>query len=266
MISPFTDNGPLLLDGAVSTLLGAQQPETLCLTNPGRVTALHRAYVDAGAYIITTNSFGSTDTAVCTAAAQLAAEVAATAGRRVLVAGSVGPYSALTGQQALALIRGGVDLLLLETLLGVDAMTAALDACRRAMDSAGREVPVMVSCAINRTGTALLQGHSLELFAETAAQWPQVVSAGINCCFCNEAADTALSILRSVDALPVTCHPSAGLPGQTLGAAPFAHAVYRMSKTYGLAAVGGCCGTTPQHIAALAGRLADVTAYDDPGR
>ncbi|MDE7387642.1 MAG: dihydropteroate synthase, partial [Muribaculaceae bacterium] len=199
------------------------------------------------------------------------------AGERAWVAGSMGPtnvslsmptghtqtFDSLTEAyltQATALIDGGVDLLLIETVFDpINAKAAAL-ACRRAMQICGREVPVMVSATLTETG-GLLSGQSLEAFV-IAMEHVRPLILGLNCGF---GADLMMKHLPRLTSTPyyISAHANAGLPDEMghYRETPqhmASHVAEMLSK--GLVnIVGGCCGTTPEHIAAIAEIAAGAT-------
>ncbi len=268
--------------------------ECLNLTRPDIIEAIHQAYVDAGADIIETNSFnanaisqaeyGLSDRApdMALAAGRIARKVADRAGRRVLVAGSLGPSGkSLTlasdlnrpayrqysfeqmrdafAAQIRALIDGGVDLILIETCF--DALNAK--AAIRALEEVKRGFPLMISATVSDRSGRTLTGQTLEAFY-TAVRHANPFSFGINCA------------LGPVDMLPlveeisrfatcrVSCHPNAGIPDETgsytMTPKAFSDAVARMAGEGLLNIAGGCCGTGPEHIRALAEAIKNTPA------
>lgn len=275
--------GFLRLDGAMGTQiqtlgLRGEDNELLNLTQPEAILGIHRAYVDAGADILSTNSFGANAVsqreygrsedapAMATAAAKLARRAADAAGRKVWVAGSMGPtsqslslskeldrgdgFSALQAAfraQAKALIAGGVDVLLLETCFDALNAKAALSAIR----SLSADFPVMVSASVSEGGR-LLTGQSLEAFYAAVAPFG-LAAFGLNCSF---GAEGLLPLVREMDQwceVPVICYPNAGLPdafgNYTQTPAVMAEQMRAFDGLVNIA--GGCCGTGPAHIAAL---------------
>ena len=261
--------------------------DVLSLTRPDLVAAVHRAYLEAGADIIETNTFsanaiaqaryGLADrvAALNLAAARLALGEARRAeeatGRPRRVAGAMGPTPVAAsaaefrrvadalGEQAAALIRGGVDMLLIETLFDVGNARAAVEGIARARAEAGREVPVAFSATVDPATGRLPSGDSLEAFVEaTAPAGP--VALGLNCCAGPEG--LAGPLRRLADAAPcaVMAYPSAGIPDARgrYPASPedFAAALAPLVEEGRVCIVGGCCGTTPRHIAELR-RLVD---------
>ncbi|MDE6154133.1 MAG: methionine synthase [Muribaculaceae bacterium] len=258
--------------------------DILTVTRPDVIAGIHRRYIEAGADIIETCSFNSNAISldeyglagkvaeINLAAATLAREVADEASRPVWVAGSVGPTSkSLTMainlgdsirfddmeqayyDQIEALIRGGVDLLLIETIFDTLNAKAAIHAALRAMDSLGVRVPVITSVTLTESGRTL-SGQLLEAFvASTAHAEPLAVS--LNCGFGPE---SMVPYVESLDYVPaaVAMYPNAGLPNKMgeydQSPADMARAVEPLMASRRLNIVGGCCGTTPDHIAALA--------------
>lgn len=267
-------HGPLLLDGAMATCLHAMAaaagPVRACdrmsITDPDRVRRLHAAYLDAGADIVRTNTFRvasrehADDAAqLCTAAARLAREAADVWSQRTprrprFAAGALGPADLHLSPQAArtayraplrALLDCGVDLVVFETCDATAQIAAALAAYADAAADAGRTVPVLLS----------LSAASPDEDALEAIDRHAIAGLGLNCGTGPEGLSGRLSALRRQVPL-VSCHPSAGLPDPSgrypYGPEEFAQVVAAYAAS-GLAdIVGGCCGTTPAHVAALA--------------
>ncbi|GIX45884.1 MAG: hypothetical protein KatS3mg131_0095 [Candidatus Tectimicrobiota bacterium] len=246
----------VVLDGAMGTVLQSYQltaadfggaeyegcNEQLNLTRPDVVRQIHTAYLEAGADIICTNTFGGTRIvlgeyglaaqvqAINLAAAQLAKEAAAaysTPERPRFVAGSLGPQTktiTVTGgitfdevqaafyEQALALLAGGVDLLLVETAQDTLNLKATVLGCRQAMRELGRDVPLMISVTIEPMGT-MLGGQSIEALY-TAIEHFRPLSVGLNCATGPEFMTDHLRALAALATMAVSCHPNAGLPDE----------------------------------------------------
>ena len=280
----------LILDGAMGTVLqgrGLQgNSELFNLTNPEAITEIHSEYIKAGAEIITTNSFGANrisqaelglaDRAadMAEAAARLARKAADKAGRKVWVAGSVGPtgksltlpqnigdpvfrpYSfdemaSAYEEQIRALIAGGVDLLLLETCFDALNAKAAIYAASH-IDN----IPeIMVSLSLGDKSGRSLTGQTPEAFYRSI-QHCSPLSFGLNCSLgSRDMIPLIAEVARFVDGA-VSCYPNAGLP-DAMGAYDetpevMAEAVREMAMRGSVNIVGGCCGTTPAHIAAIA--------------
>ena len=272
-------NRPLLFDGGMGTMLQAagmpagMTPERFCLERPEVLLSVHKAYLEAGADIIITCTFGASifkldsDLDVyttCKTLAQIARTAASEAGRPVCVAGDVGPsghFSRPLGDldpvehskgfeaQIAGLADGGCDLILIETQFDLGEARAAVVAARHACN-----LPVFVSMTFEE-GTSLT-GSTPEIFAETM-QNLGVAALGTNCSVGPESMGPIVERLLKVSAVPVFAEPNAGMPqlqdGKTvfpLAPEPFARCTAPFAGM-GARMLGGCCGTTPAHIAAL---------------
>ena len=288
----------LVLDGAMGTVLQSKDltaddfggahyegcNEHLNLTRPDVVQAIHTVYLEAGADIILTNTFGGTSIvlaeydlqdqvqAINLAAARLAREAAAvyhTAAKPRFVAGSLGPQTktiSVTGgitfdeviaafyAQTLGLLEGGVDLLLIETAQDTLNLKATILGAQRAMQASGITVPVMISGTIEAMGT-MLGGQSIEALYTSVVHF-QPLSIGLNCSTGPEFMTDHLRSLAALATVPVSCHPNAGLPDEEghyhETPTSLATQLERFVDNGWLNIVGGCCGTTPAHIKALA--------------
>lgn len=267
--------------------------DILCVTAPDAVKGIHAAYLEAGADIIETNSFNANAVSLAdygladrvgeinAAAARVARSAAddvmsATPGRVCWVAGSVGPTgkslsmsqgldsdnSAAVGwddlvltyfDQMSALIAGGVDLLQIETVFDGLNAKAAVYAARRAMEAAGRRVPVIVSVTLTESGRTL-SGQTLDAFLTSIAHADPLAIA-LNCGF---GADGMIPYVEAMQGwpFPVAVYPNAGLPNQF---GEYDETPETMVRKLGpllregmLNIVGGCCGTTPDHIKEIA--------------
>ncbi len=277
----------LVADGATGTnyqLMGLGlgiPPEEWVFDAPDKVLALHRAFIDAGSDILLTDTFGGTrlrmrdskyvDRApeVNRRAVQLAREVIGE--RDVLVAGSMGPTGALFepfgeltredavntfAEQAAALTEGGADLLLLETFFALDEATAALEGVRKAS-----HLPVVVSFSFDR-GTRTMMG--LTPAQVVRAFVPLGIAAvGANCGKTLDAmeqviAEMAATMQEQEPPVPLWAKPNAGLPRMvgdvaTYDVAPELMGEYAVRYVRaGARVVGGCCGSTAKHVAAIA--------------
>ncbi|MBI2217002.1 MAG: methionine synthase [Candidatus Rokubacteria bacterium] len=251
--------------------------EHLNLTRPDVIRRIHATYLDAGADIVSTNTFGCApyvlgeyglaDRAyeITLAAARLAREVA---GDR-FVAGAMGPstrsicvtrnvtfdeVTAAYEVQAAALIAGGVDTLLLETAQDTLNLKAAAIGVRRAMRAAGVDVPLMVSATIEPMGT-MLAGQGVEALY-VALEHLRLFSIGLNCATGPEFMTDHLRTLARLATSFVSVYPNAGLPDERgqYGETPasLAWKLKRFVDEGWINMVGGCCGTTPDHIRAIA--------------
>jgi 5-methyltetrahydrofolate--homocysteine methyltransferase len=292
----------LVLDGAMGTMLQQQRlsagdfggaalegcNENLVRTRPDVVLGIHRAYFEAGADVVETNSFGGTKLVLAeyglqddayelnfTAAklARQAAEEFSTASRPRFVAGSMGPTTkaiTVTGgvtfpqlaenfyQQASALVAGGADILLVETCQDTRNVKAALLGIERLWSELGRSIPTMVSATIERTGT-MLAGQTADAFCASVAH-ADLLSIGLNCATGPEFMTDHIRTISEMVPVRVSCYPNAGLPneeGKYLETpASLAAQLERFIENGWLNMVGGCCGTTAAHIRAIA-RMAE---------
>ena len=265
--------------------------EILNVTRPDIVTGVHEAYLDAGADCVTTNSFGANlgnlgeygiaDRIVelSEASARLARAAAdrwATPDRPRWVLGSMGPGTKLptlghttfrelrdTYQaNAEGLLRGGADALIIETCQDLLQAKAAIIGARRAVADLSPDALVIAQVTIETTGTMLLGS---EIGAALTALEPLGIDMiGLNCATGPGEMSEHLRYLAAHARIPISCEPNAGLPVLTsdgasypLTPAQLAAAHDRFTREFGLSLVGGCCGTTPEHIAVLAERVAD---------
>lgn len=258
--------------------------ENLVLTRPDVVADLHASYFDAGADMVETNTFGATPIVLAEygladktieinrRAAEIARRVArekSTADRPRFVAGSIGPTTkaiTVTGgvtfqelidafrAQAIGLLEGDVDTLLIETQQDTRNAKAALIGCREAMQQTGRTAPLMVSCTIEPTGT-MLGGQSVEAFWASISHVP-LLSVGLNCATGPEFMTDHVRSLSELAKTFVSCVPNAGLPSPdgSYSETPekMAAVLERFLREGWLNILGGCCGTTAPHITAFA--------------
>jgi 5-methyltetrahydrofolate--homocysteine methyltransferase len=292
----------LVIDGAMGTQLqdrhltdadfgGAAYEgcnEQLVLTRPDVIGDIHRAYLEAGADIIETNTFGATDIVLADYGLEgqvfeinrRAAEIArsacarmATAAKPRWVAGSMGPTTrtiSVTGgvtypqlvqafrTQTLGLLAGGADLLLLETAQDTLNLKAAADGIRLAFAEHGSRIPLMISGTIEASGT-MLAGQGAEAFYASLAHLEDhlgLISIGLNCATGPEFMTDHLRSLSELAGCHVSVYPNAGLPDEhgQYAETPtsLAHKLTRFVDEGWLNIVGGCCGTTPAHITAIA--------------
>ena len=272
--------------------------ENLVLTRPDVILDIHRAYLDAGVDVVETNSFGGTalvlaeyglegqTQAINRAAARLARQAAdeySRPGPPRFVAGAMGPTTkaiTVTGgvtfaelercfhDQAQALVAGGADLLLVETCQDTRNTKAALLAIRRLERELGQRVPVMVSGTIEPTG-AMLAGQPADAFWVSVAH-AAPLSIGLNCATGPEFMTDHLRTLHELAWTRVSCYPNAGLPneeGQYLETPrSLAGQLERFATRGWLNLVGGCCGTTPDHLRAIAEMVDGKAPRRVPGR
>jgi 5-methyltetrahydrofolate--homocysteine methyltransferase len=270
--------------------------ELLVLSRPDVIRKIHADFLEAGCDVLETDSFGSASIVLAeyeledrarelnVAAARLAREVAdaySTPEKPRFVAGSMGPttklpslghigYDAMAAaylEQASALIEGGVDILLIETcqdlLQAKIAMAACQDAIKAEVDRGGRRVALQVQVTLEATGTMLLGSEIGAALAVLEAFQPDVI--GLNCATGPEEMNDAVRFLCQNSTLPISILPNAGLPQNEGG-----RAVYKLTPAelaahqrrfvteYGINVVGGCCGTTPEHLKAVADAVAGL--------
>lgn len=270
--------------------------DILSLTRPDDIRNIHREYVRAGADIISTNTFNSNALSLAPyglrhlagelnrKGARLARQAASEAGgRRVLVAGSIGPtaHSASIGpdvsnplkrdvsfdelkeayrEQVLGLAEGGVDLLLFETAFDPLNLKAALAGADEAMRGLGRLFPAMASLTVQVPGGSMLTGHSPEALLPALGHRDFLVSLGLNCSAGAAETIPALRRLGAKSNLFLSFHPNAGLPDAAgrYSDTPerFAELLRPLLEAGELNIAGGCCGTTPEHIRLLARTVA----------
>ena len=283
--------------------------ECLNLTRPEIIRSIHREYIEAGADIIETNTFsanrisqseyGCEDYAARMAyeGARLAREVAdeymggtseddASAGRRILVAGSMGPTSKSLSlspdvsdpgfrpydfdqmreayrEQAQALLEGGADLLLIETCFDALNVKAALAAIQECSD----KTPVIVSVSVGDRSGRTLTGQTLKAFYTAISHYP-ILAFGLNCSLGAAEMTPLMEEISQWCDCAVSCYPNAGLPNEMGGydqsPEDMAQAVKAMASKGLLNIAGGCCGTTPDHIRAIATALAGTAPRQLP--
>jgi 5-methyltetrahydrofolate--homocysteine methyltransferase len=268
--------------------------EVLNATRPDVVGDIHRAYLAAGADCVTTNTFGANfanlaeygiqerigelSEAGAAIARRVADEFTAADGRARWVLGSIGPGTKLPTlghvtfrelrdsyyENAAGLLRGGADALIIETCPDLLQAKAAIIGTKRAVRDLAPEAVVIASLTIETTGTMLL---GTEIGAALTALAPLGIDViGLNCATGPDLMSEHLRYLAANSPIPISCEPNAGLPVLTadgahypLTPAELADAHERFATEFGLSLVGGCCGTTPEHVAALVERLG-VTA------
>jgi len=293
------------------------------LTQPKMIGDIHRRFLDAGADIIETNTFGATSITQSeffvedpretggrkdpafyekiiedeflnslawdineTSAKQCrewADRVGNETGRQRFVAGAIGPLTVSLSNspdaddagfrvvtfdqvktayahQVRALIAGGSDLLLVETIFDSLNAKAALVAIREVFDEGGKELPVMISAAVGRGGETLISAQTTEAFWN-AVKHVKPLSVGLNCSLGPDLMYPFLSELSEKADVAISCYPNAGLPnplsetGFDLGPADMARYLGDFARGGLINIAGGCCGNTPEHIAAIAKAL-----------
>ncbi|GBF77890.1 methionine synthase [Paenibacillus sp. 598K] len=287
----------LILDGAMGTMIqqadlqaedfGGEEldgcNEMLVLTRPDLIQDIHEAYLEAGADILETNTFGATSVVLleydipekareinlaAAALAKAAADKYSTPERPRYVAGALGPTTktlSVTGgvtfdqlvesyyEQTLALIEGGVDAILLETSQDTLNVKAGSIGVRKAFETAGKELPIMISGTIEPMGTTLA-GQNIEAFY-ISLEHLRPVSIGLNCATGPEFMRDHIRTLSGIARTAVSCYPNAGLPDENgqYHESPdsLARKLAGFAEQGWLNIAGGCCGTTPAHIRAM---------------
>ena len=293
------------------------------LTQPEMIGDIHRRFLEAGADIIETNTFGATSIAQseffvedprehggrkdpefyqkiindaslnqlawdineqsARQCREWADRVGSATSRQRFVAGAIGPLTvslsnspdaddpgfrvvtfdqvkAAYKQQVSALIAGGVDLLLVETIFDSLNAKAALVAIREVFDQDGKELPVMISAAVGRGGETMISAQTIEAFWN-AVQHVKPLSIGLNCSLGPDLMYPFLADLSEKADVAVSCYPNAGLPnplsetGFDLGPQDMARYLGDFARGGLINIAGGCCGNTPEHIAAIAKAL-----------
>jgi 5-methyltetrahydrofolate--homocysteine methyltransferase len=294
------------------------------LTKPEMIGDIHRRFLEAGADIIETNTFGATsitqseffvddprelggrkDPAFyqkviddpflgglawdineqsARQCREWADRVGSATARQRFVAGAIGPLTVSLSnspdaddagfrvvtfdqvktayaQQVRALIAGGVDLLLVETIFDSLNAKAALVAIREVFDQGGKKLPVMISAAVGRGGETLISAQTTEAFWN-AVQHVKPLSVGLNCSLGPDLMYPFLEELSEKASAAISCYPNAGLPnplaetGFDLGPQDMARYLVDFARAGLINIAGGCCGNTPEHIAAIAKALA----------
>ncbi|NHC41615.1 methionine synthase [Bacillus sp. MM2020_1] len=299
--TPFTEQLKkriLVMDGAMGTMIqqanltaedfGGEQyegcNENLVLTAPSVIAKIHREYLEAGADIIETNTFGATNLVldeydlgfkayeINKIAAFLAVKEAykfTTDEWPRYVAGSMGPTTktlSVTGgttfdtlaaayeEQAIGLIDGGVDLLLLETSQDMLNVKAGYVGIERAFEKTGKTLPLFISGTIEPMGTTLA-GQSIESFF-ISVEHMKPIAVGLNCATGPEFMQDHVRSLADLASTAVSCYPNAGLPDEEGHYHETPETLAKKLSDFAahgwLNIVGGCCGTTPDHIRAIA--------------
>ena len=264
--------------------------ENLNLTKPDIITKIHEAYLKAGADIIETNTFGATKIVLDEyhlghLAYKLnvtAAKLAKDAVRKYstpewprFIAGAMGPTTktlSVTGgatfeeliasyeEQAIGLIDGGVDILLLETSQDMLNVKAGFLGIKQAFAKTGKELPLMISGTIEPMGTTLA-GQSIEAFY-ISVEHMNPIAIGLNCATGPEFMQDHIRSLSGLSKFAVSCYPNAGLPDEEghyhETASSLANKLSGFAEEGWLNIVGGCCGTTPEHIQAIAEKMKEI--------
>jgi 5-methyltetrahydrofolate--homocysteine methyltransferase len=265
--------------------------EALVLNRPDVIEGVHASMLEAGAEVVETDSFqgsrlkldewglGEQTLEINTKAAQIARGAA---GEDRFVAGSIGPTGFLPAsddptlgdisfgklvevfaEQATGLVEGGADLIIIETAQDILEVKAAIFGAREAFAATGRRLPIQTSVSLLPQGGKMLLGTDIGAVLTTIAAL-EVDVIGLNCSTGPEDMRDAIRFLGENSPLPVHCIPNAGLPlqgpdGETIfpeEPEPLAATLGDFVERYGVGIVGGCCGTTPDHIAAIRERVA----------
>jgi 5-methyltetrahydrofolate--homocysteine methyltransferase len=275
--------------------------EALVLNRPDVIEGVHTSMIEAGAEVLETDTFQASrlklgewgledhTREINVRAAQIARRAA---GERVFVAGAIGPTGFLPAsddatlgqigfrqlrevfaEQAAGLLEGGVDLIIIETTQDILELKAAVFGIREACVAASRTVPIQCSVSLLPQGGKMLLGTDISSVLATLEAL-KVDVIGLNCSTGPEDMRDAIRFLGEFSSVPVHCIPNAGLPlqgpnGETIfpeKPGPLADVLGEFVDRYGVSIVGGCCGTTPEHIAAISERVRDRVPVSRPAR
>src|SRR3954447_19783776 len=264
--------------------------EALVLNRPDVIEGVHASMLDAGADVVETDSFqgsrlkleewglGEHTMEINTKAAEIARKAA---GPDRFVAGSIGPTGFLPAstdptlgnisfgrlaevfaEQATGLVNGGADLIIIETAQDILEVKAAIFGARQAFKETGKRLPLQISVSLLPNGGKMLLGTDIQSVLTTLTAL-EVDVIGLNCSTGPEDMRDAIRFLGEASPLPVHCTPNAGLPfqgpdGETIfpeEPEPLAASLGEFVERFGVGIVGGCCGTTPEHIAAIRERV-----------
>src|SRR5437660_3102516 len=275
--------------------------EALVLNRPDVIEGVHASMLEAGAQVVETDTFQASRLKLSEWGLEQhtheinlkAAEIARkAAGEHRLVAGSIGPTGFLPAsddptlgqigfselvevftEQATGLVGGGADLIIIETAQDILEVKAAIFGAREAFKLEGRTLPIQCSVSLLPNGGKMLLGTDISAVLATLEAL-EVDIIGLNCSTGPEDMRDAIRFLGEFSPVPVHCIPNAGLPiqgpnGETIfpeEPEPLAATLGEFVQRYGVSIVGGCCGTTPAHIAAIAERCAGRTPGERPER
>src|SRR5512133_601401 len=273
--------------------------EALVLNRPDVIKGVHESMLNAGARVVETDTFqasrlkldewglGEHTLEINTKAAEIARKAA---GESRFVAGSIGPTGYLPAsddptlgaisfrelvdvfaEQARGLVAGGADLIIIETAQDILEVKAAVFGAREAFAAAGRTLPIQTSVSLLPNGGKMLLGTDIQAVLTTLSAL-DVDVIGLNCSTGPEDMRDAIRYLGENSPLPVHCIPNAGLPlqgpeGETIFPEepdPLAGTLQEFVERYGVSIVGGCCGTTPDHIRAIVERVGGREAVSRP--
>jgi methionine synthase I (cobalamin-dependent)/5,10-methylenetetrahydrofolate reductase len=276
---------PLVGDGGMGSPLSAAVPRARCpeeanLLAPELVLRFHLEFIRAGAEIIQTNSYGANPVKLAQhtlddqferinqAAVKIAREAREVSGRDILIAGSIGPLgiaaehlgetrSELYADQARLLEGRGVDLLMLETFTSLEELRAAVLAVR-----ASTGLPLIAQVTVQDDAQTITGSSAADVAAAFTAD--QVLAVGVNCSLGPHSVLTALEEMRPATDLPLTAQANAGLPQSVEGRLHYPNATPEYFGEFashalalGAVVIGGCCGTTPVHVAAIREAVAE---------
>src|ERR1700760_2747914 len=267
--------------------------EALILNRPDVIEGVHTSMLEAGADVVETDSFqgsrlkleewglGEHTMEINVRAAEIARKAA---GPDRFVAGSIGPTGFLPAsddptlgqirfselvevftEQATGLVKGGADLIIIETAQDILEVKAAIFGARQAFADTGRTLPLQISVSLLPNGGKMLLGTDIQSVLTTLTAL-EVDVVGLNCSTGPEDMRDAIRFLGETSPLPVHCIPNAGLPlqgpdGETIfpeEPGPLAATLGEFVERYGVGIVGGCCGTSPEHIRAIRERIGDA--------
>src|SRR5690349_15734174 len=271
--------------------------DLLSLTRPDAIENIHKQFLDAGADIIETNSFNSqaislADYALEGEAYAINLDAASTAEKPRFVAGAIGPTNRTASlspdvnnpafratdfdtlvaayyEQVRGLVDGGVDLLLPETTFDTLNLKACLIAIEQFFREKNIRLPVFASITITDRSGRTLSGQTLEACLTSISHFP-LAAVGLNCALGPEQMVAFVGDMARLAPIPVFAYPNAGLPnefgGYDMGPAEFAKYFSEWAREGWLNLAGGCCGTTPDHIAAVAEAVSGVKPRVPPER
>ncbi|MBK5111434.1 MAG: homocysteine S-methyltransferase family protein, partial [Thermoleophilia bacterium] len=267
--------------------------EALVLNRPDVIEGVHGSMLEAGAEVVETDTFQASrikleewgledhTVEINVKAAEIARKAA---GEDTFVAGSIGPTGHLPAsddptlgsitfselatvftEQATGLVQGGSDLIIIETAQDILEVKAAIFGARAAFEATGRTLPLQISVSLLPNGGKMLLGTDISAVLTTLSAL-RVDVIGLNCSTGPEDMRDAIRYLGESSTVPVHCIPNAGLPlqgpdGETIfpeKPGPLAESLGEFVERYGVGIVGGCCGTTPEHIAEIADRVKDL--------
>jgi 5-methyltetrahydrofolate--homocysteine methyltransferase len=264
--------------------------DVLCLTQPDVIRKMHLAYLNAGADIIETNSFNCNQFSladygleslvydISKAAAEIAREAISASGKKAFVAGSMGPTNRTSSmstdvnnpaqrdvtfndlyktyyEQAHGLYDGGADIMLIETIFDTLNAKAAIKAIKDLSEAVNQDIPIIISATLSDASGRTLSGQTVEAFVASISH-ANPLAIGLNCGFGAHQLKPWLTRIAEVTPYPVSVHPNAGLPNVMGGYDETPETFALAAKDFlenGLVNIyGGCCGTTPDHIRAVA--------------